>query len=67
MTRYNRVELYLFIHISGEALSLVCHQCKSTPNKISPGCLSSKSDTLKKCPKGYDYCVIVEEYSKNGK
>ena len=53
--------------ILGSASSLTCHQCKSSTDAIDNDCLTSSSNSLKKCPEHENYCVIMEEFTKNSK
>ena len=53
--------------ILGRASSLTCHQCKSSTHEIDTDCLTSSSNSLKKCPEHENYCVIMEEFTKNSK
>ena len=49
------------------ASSLMCHQCQSSKDAIDHDCLTSSPNALKRCPENEEYCVIIEEFTKNSK
>ena len=45
----------------------MCHQCQSSKDAIDHDCLTSSPNALKRCPENEEYCVIIEEFTKNSK
>ena len=64
---YSVILITLSFIILGSASSLTCHQCESSKDAVHSDCLASSSNSLKKCPEHENFCVIIEEFTKNSK